>query len=277
MISQSFAAAGVSATDLLLPGQRATYSIAGTYTGTIILERLLSNGLAFQPVPDVNGVTVSATSVLAAGTIINLRPEPLYLRFRSTGAMTGTAVCALTPVPVNVGAAVVGADFATAAAVQASVQMSEVIPIVVQTTLSFANLPLTVADAGAAGGVKLGTFPKGRLAYVGMVGSLGITTTSVLAATLHASAACTWGLGGSLGDTSLGNSGVGNLIASAAQNVPGAAAGGNALLNTSLNGTVTPFDLWLSIVVPTGTDIDADATVLVNGTVTFTWIKLGDF
>ena len=49
------------------------------------------------------------------------------------------------------------------------------------------------------------------------------------------------------------------------------------LVDVGLDGTTTPADVYLNIAFPTGTDIDADGTIEVSGTITILWANAGDY
>lgn len=171
---------------------------------------------------------------------------------------------------------------ATAGAKNGStVTATETEGIVQKTVLTFTDLPLTLADATVGAGVKIYDFPEGRIGILGSHGAINLTTTSVLASTLNAGVTYNWGVGsttqanGTLATTEQNIIQTANGTASATINVAGATAKA-AGAPVQLDGTATPVDAFLNIGIATATDIDADATVLVNGSVTIHWINLGD-
>lgn len=280
MITASFAAAGVSALQVLKPGQRAAYSVTGTYTGTIVLEQASKGDVAFLPVQNVVGTLISVTDGTTQGYVENQGTRDLRLRFRSTGAMTGTAVASIADLPV--GAAIAAASIG--AVNGATVSAFETVDgLVRRTVIQVQNLPLTLADAGQGAGVKIYDFPEGRILMLGAVGAMAMITTSVLASTLHGGVTCKWGVGSTiqanatLATTEQDLIPVTTLVASATINVTGAQAKASLAAALQLDGTTTPVDAFLNVSIPTGTDIDANATVLLTGTIQLTWINLGDY
>lgn len=152
-----------------------------------------------------------------------------------------------------------------------------------RTTLTLAATPITLEDTAEGGYVKLYDFPTGHLTILGGYGNLTFTTTSVLADTLNASKTINWGVGtvayvntatdGTLHATEA------NIIASTAAtssatiNVANTATTGVAATYSTIDGA-TALDAHLNVSVPTDTDINADATVTVSGTITILWSNL---
>lgn len=152
-----------------------------------------------------------------------------------------------------------------------------------QTVLTLASLPITMRDTEQGGGSKIYTFPAGRICRLGAIGSIAVKTTSVLADTLNAGVTCNWGVGSTtqasatLATTEQDFVNVTAFTSSATINVAGATANGvGPGVLASLDGTSTNVAAFLNLAVAGATDIDADATVTVSGTVTITWASLGD-
>ena len=150
-----------------------------------------------------------------------------------------------------------------------------------QTVFTLAAIPLTVRDTQQGGGVKIYDFPLGRIMRIGATGTVAMTTTSVLADTLNTAVTCNWGVGSTtqasatLATTEQDFVQVTAITASATINVAGAdATGVGAAVLASLDGTSTAVDAFLNAAVAGATDIDADATVTISGTVKITWINL---
>lgn len=150
-----------------------------------------------------------------------------------------------------------------------------------QTTLTLAATPITMRDTEQGGGVKLYTFPEGRILVLGAIASIAPTTTSALATTLHAGVTGNFGVGtvtqanATLATTEQNIVQVTAFTSSATINVAPAVAKGVGVL-TPLDGTTTPIDAYLNLAVAGAGDIDGNATVTVSGTVTLSWINLGD-
>lgn len=280
MITASFTGAGVSSLQILKPGQRAAYSVTGTYTGTLVLEQASKGDGAFLPVSNVSGARVTVTDGTTQGYVENQGTRDLRLRFRSTGTMTGTAVATIADLPLGPAIAAASLGAASGATVSA---FETVDGLVRRTVLQVQNLPLTLADATQGAGVKIYDFPEGRIHILGAIGAIAMITTSVLASTLHGGVTCKWGVGSTtqanatLATTEQDMIPVTTVVASATINVAGAQSKASLAASLQLDGTTTPVDAFLNISIPTGTDIDANATVLVSGTIQITWINLGDY
>ena len=166
--------------------------------------------------------------------------------------------------------------------------------VIQKTTLTLAAVPLAITDALAYSGKKLFTFPQGRIRVLDCVVNLAFTTTSAIAGTLNSGATVSLGIGSVTASsitlaTTMQNfmpgsgEAVKNFTSSTVINVAAAAVTGfmaavaAAQLAAILDGTTTPVAVFLNLGVPTNTEIDADATLTVTGTIEFTWINDGDF
>lgn len=162
-----------------------------------------------------------------------------------------------------------------------------------QTVLTLTNVPITITDALAYASVKLYDMPAGRLQFLDCVASLAFTTTSTIASTLNSGVTCSWGIGTAAASnvtlaTTMMNllpgsgESVKSFTSSTTINVASAtvtgflAAVSAAQLGAIIDGTSTDPDIYLNVSVPTGTDINADATLTVSGTITLTWLNGGD-
>jgi len=153
-----------------------------------------------------------------------------------------------------------------------------------QTVLTLTAAPVTMRDTEQGGGLKIYTFPVGRITPIGAIGSIAVTTTSVLANTLNASKTCNWGVGSTtqasatVATTEQNFVNVAAFTSSATINVAGAVATGSGIgILTSLDGTSTAIAAFLNLAVAGAEDIDGDATVTVTGTITITYAVLGDY
>lgn len=153
-----------------------------------------------------------------------------------------------------------------------------------KTVLTLAALPITMRDTEQGGGAQIYTFPLGRIFHMGSIGSIAVTTTSVLADTLNAGVTCNWGVGtttqasATVATTEQDLVNVAAFTASATINVAGATATGvGAAVLASHDGTTTAKAAFLNLAVATATDIDANATVTVSGTITINWMNIGDY
>lgn len=155
-----------------------------------------------------------------------------------------------------------------------------------RSVLTLAALVQTIRDTTSpaqGGGTKLFTFPEGRIYMIGATGSLTFTTTSILANTLNTGVTCQWGLGTvTQANTTLATTEQ-NLLpvtawtAGTTINVANAATTAALASPAVFDGTATAIAAFLNTAVAGATDIDADATVAINGTITLTWAYLGDY
>jgi len=153
-----------------------------------------------------------------------------------------------------------------------------------QTVLTLAALPITMRDTQQGGGAQIYTFPKGRICHLGSIGSIAVTTTSILANTLNTGVTCNWGVGtttqasATVATTEQDLVNVTAFTASATIAVAGAVANGvGPAVLASHDGTSTAKAAFLNLAVALNTDIDADATVTVNGTITLNWLNVGTY
>jgi len=149
------------------------------------------------------------------------------------------------------------------------------------TVLTLTNTPVTVRDTEQGGGIKIYTFPKGKIVRLGAVSNLTITTTSAVAGTLNAGVTGNHGVGSTtqssatLATTEQDFVQVTNFTSSATINVAPAAVKAYGVPSvTLLDGSSTAIALFMNVAVAGASDIDADATVVVNGTIEVHWIKL---
>lgn len=155
--------------------------------------------------------------------------------------------------------------------------------IVHQTIFTLVDVAQTITDALAYAGLKLFTFPAGRILVLGATESLSQKTTSVLASTLNASKTMAQALGSAAASNVTLDSTMANIMpstaftSSATINVAGDTVGSALAASAQLDGTSTAIPLYLNVSVPTATDIDADATIAWNGSITVSWINLGDY
>ena len=165
----------------------------------------------------------------------------------------------------------------------ATVAVSEKIGVARTTILSLNAVPLTVRDTEQGGGVKIFDFPQGRILILGAVAKdLAVTTTSAIASTLNSGVSCRIGVGTTtqanptLATTEQDIIPVTTFTSSTTINVPAAAVDAALAASAQWDGTGTAIDAFLNISVPTATDIDANASVTVTGTLFITWIDLGN-
>ena len=159
-----------------------------------------------------------------------------------------------------------------------------------QSVFTFAATPLAITDTTplvGGGSTLFYTFPTGRILIQGTTATMTFTTTSTIASTLKASKNCVWSVG-SIAAAATGGAGTltaGEItylpstacVSSATINVANTATGGALAASAQYDGTTTPAPAYLNFMVVTATDIDGNATIAANGTVTISWTYLGTY
>jgi hypothetical protein len=154
--------------------------------------------------------------------------------------------------------------------------------IIHQTILTVAALPQAIADASSWMGTEIYDFPAGRLSVLGCTASLAPTTTSTIASTIKSGVAGAVALGTAATDSiALAGTEV-DLLPSTATvnstviNVAAAAVTAALAAAAQFDGTSTAKKMYLNSSVAAA-DIDGNGTLTWSGTITITWINLGDF
>lgn len=242
-------------------------ALAGPDSGTV---RNVANISLYNA--DTATATITVNKV-AAGTTFPLLKQALNPGATLTWNERAGVIISQTTAPPNVGAAA-GTGVSVSETGNGAIQ---------KTTFTLLNVPLTMRDTQQGGGLNIYNFPEGRIIILGTTGSVNFTTTSALASTLHASVSCRWGLGtttqanATLATTEQDLIPVTTFTSSATINVANTATSAALAASAQFDGTATAKKAFLNISVPTGTDIDADATVLANGTLNVAWIFVGDY
>ncbi|TIU91283.1 MAG: hypothetical protein E5W01_08090, partial [Mesorhizobium sp.] len=102
------------------------------------------------------------------------------------------------------------------------------------------------------------------------------------ASTINDNAALTWSLGSAAASSAALAGTMVNVLASTGRTLDGAGAAlstastADVAAALTLDGTVTPADLYLNLALAAGTDIDADGMLAVTGTITLLWENWGD-
>lgn len=168
------------------------------------------------------------------------------------------------------------------AAVESYVKLAFIEGPVKKVLITLTNLPITVADATQGVGTKLCDFLTGLYKLRVRSASLTFTTTSVILSTLNGSKTINWALGTvTQSTTTLLGTAESDILpvtaatSSATINVVNAATVGEQWIDRVLDGSAAAPAVYLNIAIPTSTDIDADATVLVNGTISIKYEDLG--
>lgn len=154
--------------------------------------------------------------------------------------------------------------------------------VVHQTVLTLSGVLQDVVNGTEYQGTKIYSFPAGRILVLGVTASLAPTTTSIIGSTLNSGVTGSLGLGTATASaTTLASTMVDLLPATAFTssttiNVAAAAVGAALAASAQFDGTTTAKDMFLNSAFATTGDVDADATMTWAGTVTVTWINLGD-
>lgn len=150
------------------------------------------------------------------------------------------------------------------------------------TVITLAATPLAVVNGTEYQGVKIFDFPEGRIYILGATASIAETTTSAIAGTINQTANFDWSVGTAtasnvtLATTMLDIIPKVDGASSATINVAAAASTGALAVGAQFDGTTTAIDAYINTAFPTTSDVDADGTLTLSGTVTITWIQLGD-
>jgi hypothetical protein len=155
--------------------------------------------------------------------------------------------------------------------------------IIQQTTLTLASVGITVTDALAYASQKVYDFPAGRILILGSTASLAWSVTSDRDTTINNSAAMDWAVGTAAASNITLATTMLDLVPKVDQTLDGAVAAfttagtGALAVSAQFDGTGTAKDAYLNVSFPTNTDIDADGTLVVTGTIKITWVQLGDY
>lgn len=148
-----------------------------------------------------------------------------------------------------------------------------------QTVFTFSSTPISVTDSGANGGhgsIKLYDFPDGYIKLIAAHADLDFTagTTGLTATATHEIGV---GTAAAATDNAALTSTEENIIAGVATDLVGSAITYNAVnvTDAGIDGTGTSLDLYLNTVWAAD-DCSDDDTVTVTGTLTVTWLNIGD-
>lgn len=151
-----------------------------------------------------------------------------------------------------------------------------------RTVFSFNAMPVPVTDALAYASQKLFDFIDGKIRIRGGTARLQFAVLTTRASTINDNAALTWSLGSTAASTPALALTMINVLAATGRTLDGAGAAlssasvADVAAAQTLDGTVTPVDLYLNLAFAIGTDIDADGTIAVTGTITLLWENWGD-
>jgi hypothetical protein len=155
--------------------------------------------------------------------------------------------------------------------------------LIQQVTFTLADVGQTLPNTGQYIGTQLYTFPAGRILVLGCVATLQEKTTSAILDTLNAGKTGAVSLGTTVAASTTLDSTQADLLPSTAWtsgatiNVGGTAVSAALASSAQFDGTTTAKELWLNSAVVTDGDLDADATITWTGTITLTYLNLGDY
>jgi hypothetical protein len=151
-----------------------------------------------------------------------------------------------------------------------------------RTVFTFNAMQLPVTDALAYAGMKIFDFADGKVRINGGTAKLQFAVLTARASTINDSASLTWGLGSVTASSITLATTMQNVIAVTTRTLDGAVAAlstastADVVAPATLDGTTTAIDLFLNVAFATNTDIDADGTLAITGTITLLWENWGD-
>jgi len=151
-----------------------------------------------------------------------------------------------------------------------------------KTTITLDNVGQSVVNGTEYQSTKIYTFPEGRILVLGVTATLKQKTTSAIASTLN-SATGAIGLGTAAASATTLATTMVDLLPSTAFtsstviNVAGTAVNAALAASAHFDGTTTAKPVYLNTAYATTTDVDADATQTISGTVAIAWVFLGDY
>lgn len=165
------------------------------------------------------------------------------------------------------------------AAAGTGVTASERVGRVQKTTITLVNANIDTVDngaAGAQGSLKIYDFPAGNIAVLGAVGLLTLARVGTALTATSAVVASVGTVAAGAGDATL-TSTEANIMPSATATLS-SGTGTADLASTAggmFDGTATAIDAILNVATPDAGSTGNDA-LTANGTITITWINLGD-
>ena len=270
-VLSDFAATGNGKDLLVRKGEEFDYSVVGTFVGTYILES--SN--------DASNYSQVATGTASGnGSVKNETNGDLRYRFRCSAYTSGTLKTSLINVEES---SLSGLGSKNGANVRVLEYGDKGIH---RSEFTFSNMPVSVVSVttgAGVGGTKFYDFPEGSIRILGCVAELslgvdvqgdftdGTPEGDVGVGTVAPANADA--LGTDATDDNLGTATAFTMsaYADADINIPSEAA-------LNIDGTTTPVDAYVNILVDAG-DIDDSTTtdVFVSGSLVITWANLGDY
>lgn len=151
-----------------------------------------------------------------------------------------------------------------------------------KTVFTLRAMSITVTDALAYASQQLFDFAPGKIRLLGGTATLTFAVTSARAGTINDNAAMDWSVGTVAASSITLASTMVNLIAKQDKTLDGVdaayttASAADFAAAATFDGTSTAIDMFLNIGFPTNTEIDADGTLLVSGTITVLYQNWGD-
>jgi hypothetical protein len=264
-------AAGFVPAGSIQPGQTFSYVVSGTFTGYVLVEISHNRGQSWEL---FDGTVVDTG---CADILVNESMSDIWMRFSAHDtdaetAFSGTALAVLSVGDATEFAAWLG---------EATVIASESPAAIQRTVLHLNNFAVTVGNTTGVsfGGAKLFDFPAGRILVMGATANLSFDWS---ASDIAAAGTGDFSLGTTItADATLNGTDV-NLLPSTGLLDPfvdGVGTGSGALAaSAQFDGTATAIDCNLNLIIDDADVEDAtEDVVLVTGTVTLTWVNLGDY
>jgi hypothetical protein len=151
-----------------------------------------------------------------------------------------------------------------------------------RTVFTFNAMQIAVTDALAYASQKIFDFTEGKIRIKGGTAKLQFAVLTARASTINDNASLTWGLGSAAASSATLATTMQNVLNTTTRTLDGAttalstASTADLAAAQTLDGSATPVDLYLNVAFATGTDIDADGTLAVTGTITVLWEHWGD-
>jgi hypothetical protein len=152
-----------------------------------------------------------------------------------------------------------------------------------QLTFTLDNVPQNVVNGTEYQGTQIYTFPEGRINVLGNTATLQQKTTSAIASTLNSGVTGAIALGTATASNVSLTSTMVDLLPSTAFttsttiNVPGTAVSAALAAAAQFDGTSSAKAMFLNTAYATTTDVDANATQTISGTIRLTYLWLGDY
>lgn len=153
-----------------------------------------------------------------------------------------------------------------------------------RTVITLAGLETAVTEALSYGSTKIYTFPQGRIQVVGALATLAIATPGTRAGLINDNSTVDWALGSAAASNVALTSTMVDILPmqdekafAATGNGYSTATSGALAASVQIDGTTTAVPVYLNFGFSDILDIDADAVIQSNATITLTWVHLGDY